>query len=88
MKNTIRKMAAVMTAGMMLAQSAALADTISFDGAVAASETYEVYAAIGGTVLSVDAEVGQYVHAGDVLATLETTKVYASESGTSSKRRT
>ena len=82
MKNTIRKMAAVMTAGMMLAQSAALADTISFDGTVAASETYEVYAAIGGTVLSVDAEVGQYVHAGDVLATLETTKVYASESGT------
>ena len=82
MKNTFRKIAAVFTAGMMLAQGAALADTISFDGTVAASETYEVYAAIGGTVLSVEAEVGQYVHAGDVLATLETTKVYATESGT------
>ena len=83
MKNTIRKMLAVMTAGMMLTGSAAIAaDSISFEGTVAASETYEVYAAIGGTVGSVEAEVGQNVAAGSVLATLETTKVYATEAGT------
>ena len=82
MKNTFRKMLAVVTAGMMLTTGAALADTISFEGTVAASDTYEVYAAIGGTVSSVEAEVGQKVAAGDVLATLETTKVYATEAGT------
>ena len=73
MKNMIRKAVAVLAAGMMLVQGAVLADTISFEGTVAASDTYEVYAAIGGSVLSVDAEIGQYVCAGDVLATLETT---------------
>jgi len=82
MKNTVKKMITLMTAGMMLAQGAVLADTISFEGTVAASDTYEIYAAIGGTVGSVEAEVGQKVSAGDVLATLETTKVYATEAGT------
>ena len=83
MKNTFRKMLAAMTAGIMLTGCAALAaDSISFEGTVAASDTYEVYAAIGGTVSSVDAEVGQKVAAGSVLATLETTKVYATEAGT------
>ncbi len=74
MKNTFRKLAAVLTAGMMLAQSAALADTISFSGTVSAGETHEIYAPIGGTVESVAVEVGQKVNAGDVLATLSTTK--------------
>lgn len=82
MKNTFGKMLAAMTAGLMLVQGAALADSISFEGTVAPSKTYEVYAAIGGTVGSVEAEVGQKFSAGDVLATLETTKVYAKESGT------
>ena len=82
MKNTFRKMLAAMTAGIMLTGSAFAADSISFEGTVAASDTYEIYAAIGGTVSSVDAEVGQKVAAGSVLATLETTKVYATEAGT------
>lgn len=82
MKNTLRKLLATVTAGMMFATCTALGETISFEGTVAASETHEVYAAIGGTVSSVEAEVGQMVAAGDVLATLETTKVYAEESGT------
>lgn len=83
MKNTFRKMLAAMTAGIMLTGGAAMAaESISFEGTVAASDTYEVYAAIGGTVSSVDAEVGQKVAAGSVLATLETTKVYATEAGT------
>lgn len=82
MKNTFHKIMAVVTAVTMLTTGAALADTISFEGTVAASDTHEVYAAIGGTVGSVEAEVGQKVAAGDVLATLDTTKVYATESGT------
>lgn len=82
MKKMFGKLIAVFTAAMLLTQSAALADTISFSGTVTAGETYEVYAPIGGTVESVDVEVGQQVTAGTVLATLSTTKVYATESGT------
>ncbi|MDO5324720.1 MAG: HlyD family efflux transporter periplasmic adaptor subunit [Clostridia bacterium] len=64
----------------LLAQGA-LAETISFTGTVSAKTTSEVYAPIGGTVESVSAVAGQQVRAGDVLATLATTKVYASEDG-------
>ena len=60
---------------------AALADTISFTGTVAAGETKEIYAPIGGTVETVAVEPGQAVRAGDVIATLATEKVYAPESG-------
>ena len=61
---------------------AALADTLSFDGAVTAGDTREVYAAIGGRVASVAVKAGDTVKTGDVIATLETTKVYATEAGT------
>lgn len=81
MKHFWKKTMAVAAAGAMLVPGA-LAETISFEGSVAAGKTCEIYAPIGGTVGSVDVEVGQSVHAGDVLATLNTTKVYASESGT------
>lgn len=81
MKFQFKKLAAVLTASMMLVP-AALADTISFEGTVIAQESQQVYAAIGGTVESVEVEVGESVQAGDVLATLKTTKVYATESGT------
>ena len=60
---------------------AALAETISFTGTVAAKSTSEIYAPIGGTVESVSVVAGQQVRAGDVLATLATTKVYAEEGG-------
>ena len=82
MKSMFKKMTAVLTAGMLLVHGAALADTISLTGTVTAGATCEVYAPIGGVVGSVEAEVGQRVSAGDVLATLTTTKVYAAESGT------
>ena len=71
-----------LTAACALTAQFALADTLSFTGAVAASGTQEVYAPIGGTVERVAVEAGQAVRAGDVLATLATEKVYASESGT------
>ena len=61
---------------------AALADGITFTGTVAASQTHEVYAPIGGTVEAVAAEAGQAVKAGDALVQLSTTKVYAEEDGT------
>ena len=81
MKNKFGKLVSILVTGALLWQGAALADTISFEGTVAASQTCEVYAFIGGTVSSVEAEVGQQVAEGDVLATLNTTKVYAAESG-------
>ncbi|MBR1822559.1 MAG: HlyD family efflux transporter periplasmic adaptor subunit [Clostridia bacterium] len=78
----IRKSIIVLAAllAVILCQ-AALADTVTFTGTVAASETHEIYAPIGGTVESVNADVGQKVSAGDTLITLSTTKIYAEEDG-------
>ena len=81
MKFSFKKCLAALTAAVLLSGSAALADTITFTGTVIAGGTHEVYAPIGGTVGSVEVEAGQRVRAGDVLATLTTTKVYASEDG-------
>ena len=66
---------------LLLMSPAALAEGITFTGTVAASQTHEVYAPIGGAVEAVEAEVGQKVAAGDALARLSTTKVYAEEAG-------
>ena len=74
-----RKFLSILAACAMLMGSA---NAVSFSGAVAASDTVEIYAPIGGVVESVEVSVGEKVQAGDVLATLETTKVYASEAGT------
>lgn len=78
-----RKLCIILAAVLTLALCpAALAETITFNGTVAASETYEVYAPIGGKVEAVPFEVGQRVSAGDALVRLSTTKVYADEAGT------
>lgn len=66
----------------LLLMPCALADSITFTGTVAASETCEVYAPIGGTVEKVEGEAGRRVRADDVLVRLSTTKVYAEEAGT------
>ena len=76
MNHKLRKLALVTTAALLLTGSAS---AISFSGNVAAKNTLEIYAPIGGTVESVEAGVGQRVQAGDVLATLTTTKVYTAE---------
>ena len=81
MKGRFFKVLAAASACLMLMQGA-LAESISFNGTVGVSDTAEVYAPIGGTVESVEVEVGQRVNAGDAIATLATTKVYATESGT------
>lgn len=78
MKHNLRTMAFTAAAALMLTGSAS---AISFTGTVAAGNTLEIYAPIGGTVESVQASVGQKVTSGDVLANLRTTKIYASEDG-------
>lgn len=78
-----RQLKTILTGATLCAllSPAALADAISFTGTVAAGKTLEIYAPIGGTVDSVAVEPGQAVRAGDVVATLATEKVYATESG-------
>lgn len=78
MKIHWNKMAALLAAGGLLLGSAS---AVSFSGTVGAARSYEIYAPIGGTVERVTASVGETVVAGDVLATLESTKVYAEENG-------
>lgn len=80
MKRIVRSLTLLLT--LALLAPGALAESLSFSGTVTAARTAEVYAPIGGTVETLDAEVGQAVHAGDAVATLSTQKVYASESGT------
>ena len=79
--NPIRALSLGLCAALLLAPCA-MADTITFTGAIEAGETVQVFAPIGGTVESVNAEAGQKVNAGDALVTLSTTKVYAQEAGT------
>lgn len=80
MNHLVKSIIAIATACAALG-GAALADTFSFNGTVTAGATSEVYTAIGGTVKSVFVQVGDSVQAGDVIATLETEKVYATEAG-------
>ena len=77
-----RRLSALTLFAALLLSPIALADSITFNGTVIASQTHEVYAAIGGKVDTVDAEVGAKLNAGDTLDTLSTTKVYAEEAGT------
>lgn len=82
MKSHPKRILSVLLAALLLLTPCALADSITFTGTVAASETHEVYAPIGGTVEAINAIAGQKVRSGDVLVTLSTTKVYAEEAGT------
>ena len=81
MKSSVKRVFAALIAAALLLCGAALADTITFTGIVAASQTCEVYAPIGGTVQAVNVEAGQRVSAGDAIVSLSTTKVYAEEAG-------
>lgn len=81
MKSHFKRISAATTASLLLF-SCAIAESITFNGTVTASETHEVYAPIGGTVAEVRYEAGQRVKAEDVIVNLSTTKVYAEEAGT------
>ncbi len=65
----------------MLLTASALADALSVNGTVATLETQTVYADVGGTAETVPVVAGQRVQAGDVLATLATTRYYAPQDG-------
>ena len=80
MKHTIRRLAATVLAGFLLT-GAALAE-VTFDGHVVAGEVRAISAPFGGIVDSVDVRVGQPIALGDAVATLATTKVYATTDGT------
>lgn len=81
MKIRFRTLASATLACAMLL-SGALADSIAFNGVVAAGDEKQVYAHIGGVVEEVLLEEGQSVKAGEAIATLKTTKVYATTDGT------
>lgn len=80
----LRKLQIMMAAALaaMLLCSAACAENVTLEGTVVARESAVVYAPVGGTVAEVCVTVGQTVAAGDVIARLKTTKVYATEAGT------
>ena len=71
----------LLTLLLCLAPSVALADT-SFDGSVVSTGASAITAPFGGVVASLSVQAGDRVEVGDVVATIETTKVYASTSGT------
>ena len=71
----------LLTLLLCLAPTVALADT-SFDGSVVSTGASAVTAPFGGVVASLSVQAGDRVEVGDVVATIETTKVYASTSGT------
>lgn len=80
----LRKLQIMMCAALaaMLLCSAACAENVTLEGTVVARESAVVYAPVGGTVAEVCVTAGQTVAAGDVIARLKTTKVYATEAGT------
>lgn len=76
---SILSLAAAVT--LMTTAVGAFAETISFEGKVTAASTYELEAPLGGSVERLNLAVGQSVNAGDVAATLRTTKYYAGQDG-------
>lgn len=73
----------LMLAALVMAMACpALAESISLDGTVTAAYTYEIYAPDTAQIESIPVVAGQAVKAGDPVAILRTTKIYAEEDGT------
>ena len=66
---------------LTLGTGAALAET-SYAGQVAPGETVHIQSPFTASVEQVSAETGDFVHAGDALFALTTTKIYAPCDGT------
>ncbi len=79
MKRRIRFFAALLAAMAIAAPAQA---AISFEGKVISSDSVAVLAPFGGLVDSVELRVGDPVAIGDSVATISTTKVYATADGT------
>ncbi len=67
---------------LCLLSACAIADGVSLTGSVVCDSVLVQTASYGGTVENVNVHVGDHVSAGDVLATIETTKVFAEQDGT------
>jgi len=80
----MKKLLSFLTALTLLLSysSFAMAESITMNGVVMSDETHTLTSSIGGTILETYVNVGQHVNAGDVIATLDTTKVYAQQDGT------
>ena len=78
---TMKRTAAILMV-LLLAVSAAGAETLSLNGTVEAGVEVPVYAPIGGTVAEVSVEAGMRVDEGATLYTYRTEKTYAAEDGT------
>ena len=71
----------ILTLALLMALSAC-AETVYLDGCVVSTLSTTDSFVYGGTVSGVFASEGDRVNAGDLIYTVETTKVYASEAGT------
>ena len=69
-------------AGLMLLTSGALADSVTMNGTVVNAAPQTITADLGGTVSQVLVAAGDQVRSGDIMAVLETEKIYALQSGT------
>lgn len=78
----MKKLTAILLAAMLLLPCLALGEDISLNGSVVSVETRKAVFPMGGTVANVAAAAGQRVGKGQMLAELDTVKVYAQESGT------
>ena len=67
---------------LLLSLSAMAEASFDFDATVVCIQPEYVTAAIGGSVASVPVQAGQLIAAGDVVASLSTTKIYAGADGT------
>lgn len=67
---------------LTLGTGVAFAESVTFDGTITAAYTREIYADNSAVVETLNAAAGQRVEAGDSIAILRTTKVYAEQDGT------
>jgi HlyD family secretion protein len=77
----LRKALPLLLAVLLTLSAVAVAET-TFDGTVVAGKTVSVVAPFGGTINAFNLRVGDKLSVGDPIATVETTKVYAPQSGT------
>ena len=74
-----KKLMSILAACLMLVPGLAAAE--EFEGNVVSADTVLVTSPYGGSLATVLVREGQKIEAGDTIATMETTKVYASEDG-------
>ena len=79
-RNMRKRMLGILCVAMLLAGTAG-AEPVTMNGTVEAGDILTVYAPIGGTVESVEAEAGEKVTAGQELLRFRTEKVYAAQDG-------